>query len=259
MESPIRKAADQLNVTASAVNRRIMDLADELGTPLFERTTRRVDLTAAGEALLPEAVRILESVGAAREQVSRVAAGDLGRLGVHTRLRIAAISSGEPSARQVARLREKRHIVVGTPARILEHLGRGTLTLRSVHMLVLEDADRMLKMGLRSEVEQILVRTPSTRQTALFSATLPEAIQVRRIVLLNKELDADDAEITRTRKVRRGFVAEKYAPVIAALYDGSKQTQLTMDITFEDGRKSQLTSTMLVYDVAPTPAGRLAA
>jgi len=110
-----------------------------------------------------------------REEVREVA-GDLGRLGVHTRLRIAAISSGEPSARQVARLREKPHIVVGTPARILEHLGRGTLTLRSVHMLVLEDADRMLKMGLRSEVEQILVRTPSTRQTALFSATLPEAI-----------------------------------------------------------------------------------
>ena len=62
-------------------------------------------------------------------------------------------------------------------------------------------------------------------------------------MLLNKELDADDAEMTRTRKVRRGFVAEKYAPVIAALYDGAKETQLTMDITFEDGRKSQLTST----------------
>lgn len=111
-----------------------------------------------------------------REQVREVA-GDLGRLGAHTRLRIAAISSGEPIARQVARLREKPHIVVGTPARILEHLGRGTLTLRSVHMLVLDDADRMLKMGLRTEVEQILVRTPSTRQTALFSATLPESIR----------------------------------------------------------------------------------
>ena len=77
-------------------------------------------------------------------------------------------------------------------------------------------------------------------------------------MLLNKELDADDAEMTRTRKVRRGFVAEKYAPVIAALYDGGEETQLTMDITFEDGRKSQLTSTLLVHDVAasrPRPAG----
>ncbi len=111
-----------------------------------------------------------------REQARDVAA-DLGRLGVHTRLRIAAIAGGEPIARQVARLREKPHIVVGTPGRVLEHLGRGTLTLRSVHMLVLDDTDRMLKLGLRSEVEQILVRTPSTRQTALFSATLPDEIR----------------------------------------------------------------------------------
>jgi long-chain acyl-CoA synthetase len=111
-----------------------------------------------------------------------------------------------------------------------------------------------LDLARKPEVAQLIVE-----EVAKINATLPEAIQVRRIVLLNKELDADDAEITRTRKVRRGFVAEKYAPVIAALYDGSKETQLTMDITYEDGRKSQLTSTMLVYDIAPAPAGRLAA
>ena len=111
-----------------------------------------------------------------RDQVRQVA-GDLARLGAHTRLRIVALYGGEPIARQITRLREKPHIVVGTPARVLEHLGRGTLTLRSVHMLVLNDAERMLKMGLRSEVEQILVRTPSTRQTALFSAEFPEQLR----------------------------------------------------------------------------------
>lgn len=111
-----------------------------------------------------------------RDAVRQITA-DLGRLGAHTRLRIVAISTGEPLARQVTRLREKPHIVVGTPARVLEHLGKATLTLRSVHMLVLDDADRMLKMGLRTDVEQILVRTPSTRQTVLFSSTLPELIR----------------------------------------------------------------------------------
>jgi long-chain acyl-CoA synthetase len=66
--------------------------------------------------------------------------------------------------------------------------------------------------------------------------------------------------MTRTRKVRRAFVAEKYAPVIKAFYDGAKETQLTMDITFEDGRKSQLTTTLLVHDVMPPDeASRLAA
>ena len=74
------RAAEQLHIAQSPLSQAIRQLESHLGTPLFVRTTRRVDLTAAGEALLPEAVRILESVGAAREQVSRVAAGDLGRL-----------------------------------------------------------------------------------------------------------------------------------------------------------------------------------
>ncbi|MCD2193836.1 LysR family transcriptional regulator [Actinomycetospora endophytica] len=74
------RAADELHIAGSPLSQAIRQLESHLGTPLFERTTRRVDLTPAGEALLPEAVRILESVGAAREQVSRVAAGDLGRL-----------------------------------------------------------------------------------------------------------------------------------------------------------------------------------
>jgi long-chain acyl-CoA synthetase len=98
-----------------------------------------------------------------------------------------------------------------------------------------------------------------TDEVAKINATLPGTTKVARFVLLNKELDADDAEMTRTRKVRRAFVAEKYAPVITALYDGAKEAQLTMDITFEDGRKSQLTSTLLIHDIAPPAPGRLAA
>jgi len=109
--------------------------------------------------------------------LAREVAVDLGALGVYTRLRIVAISEGEPSARQVSHLRDKPHIVVGTPGRVLDHLGRGTLTLRSVTLLVLDAADRMLEMGFRSDVEQILVRTPSTRQTALFASTVPDTVR----------------------------------------------------------------------------------
>jgi ATP-dependent RNA helicase DeaD len=109
--------------------------------------------------------------------LAREVAVDLGALGVYTRLRIVAISEGEPSTRQVAHLRDKPHIVVGTPGRVLDHLGRGTLTLRSVTLLVLDAADRMLEMGFRSDVEQILVRTPSTRQTALFASTVPDTVR----------------------------------------------------------------------------------
>ena len=76
------RAAERLHIAQSPLSQAIRALEAHLGAPLFDRTTRRVDLTAAGEALLPEAVRILESVAAARDQVSRVAAGDLGRLRV---------------------------------------------------------------------------------------------------------------------------------------------------------------------------------
>ena len=112
-----------------------------------------------------------------------------------------------------------------------------------------------MDLARKPEVARLIID-----EVAKINATLPAATRVRRIVLLNKELDADDAEMTRTRKVRRAYVAEKYAPVIKALYDGATQTQLTMDITYEDGRKSQITSTMLVHDIEPPgAAGRLAA
>jgi len=111
-------------------------------------------------------------------ELAREATAALGVLGAYTRLRIVAICDGEPVARQSAHLRDKPHIVIGTPGRILDHLGRGTLTLRSVTMLVLDAADRMLAMGFRSDVEQILVRTPSTRQTVLFASTISEPVKL---------------------------------------------------------------------------------
>jgi DNA-binding transcriptional LysR family regulator len=76
------RAAERLHIAQSPLSQAIRQLESQLGAPLFERTTRRVDLTVAGEALLPEAVRILASLDAARDQVGRVAAGALGRLRV---------------------------------------------------------------------------------------------------------------------------------------------------------------------------------
>jgi long-chain acyl-CoA synthetase len=79
--------------------------------------------------------------------------------------------------------------------------------------------------------------------------TLPEASQVRRFLLLTKDLDADDAEITRTRKVRRRYVAEKYADVIEAFYAGRDEVELTTSITYEDGRTATMQSRVRIEDV----------
>ena len=77
-------------------------------------------------------------------------------------------------------LKAKPHIVVGTPGRIIDHLNRGTLSLRHVSYAVLDEADQMLDIGFMPDIRRILSRTPKRRQTALFSATMPTTI--RRLI-----------------------------------------------------------------------------
>jgi long-chain acyl-CoA synthetase len=81
------------------------------------------------------------------------------------------------------------------------------------------------------------------------NARVPEAVRIRRFLVLNKEFDADDDEITRTRKIRRRFVAEKYAAIIDALYGGASEVEVSIAITYEDGRKAALNSTIAIADV----------
>jgi long-chain acyl-CoA synthetase len=110
-----------------------------------------------------------------------------------------------------------------------------------------------MDLSRKSEVAALIME-----EIAKINTTLPEPNRIRRFLLLNKELEADDAEITRTRKVRRGFVAEKYAGVIEAFYSGANNVEVTMDITFEDGRKTTLTSNIAIHGESPA-AGRKAA
>ena len=84
--------------------------------------------------------------------------------------------------------------------------------------------------------------------------TLLEAAKIRRFLLLTKDLEADDAEMTRTRKVRRRFVAEKYAAVIDAFYGGGNEVELTTTITYEDGRQASIQSRARIEDVERAPA-----
>jgi len=70
--------------------------------------------------------------------------------------------------------------------------------------------------------------------------------QVHRFVVLHKQLDADDGELTRTQKVRRRVIEEKYSDIIAALYDGSEQISTTTEVTYEDGRKGAISATLLI-------------
>jgi long-chain acyl-CoA synthetase len=76
------------------------------------------------------------------------------------------------------------------------------------------------------------------------------AAQIKRFLILHKELDADDGELTRTQKVRRAFVAERYAPLIEAVYDGSSERYVDTEVTYEDGRKGRISATVKIVDTA---------
>src|SRR6266481_566283 len=93
------------------------------------------------------------------------------------------------------------------------------------------------------------VRELVREEIAKGNATLPEASRIRRFLLLTKDLEADDAEITRTRKVRRRFITEKYGAVIDAFYSGKDEVELTTTITYEDGRQAALQSRVRIEDV----------
>ncbi|MEZ5891201.1 MAG: AMP-binding protein [Xanthobacteraceae bacterium] len=73
--------------------------------------------------------------------------------------------------------------------------------------------------------------------------------QIRRFLILHKELDPDDGELTRTQKVRRGFIAERYEPLVTALYDGAKEADIRTEVTFEDGRKGVISARVKIRDL----------
>jgi len=111
--------------------------------------------------------------------------------GVH----VLPVYGGQGYGVQLSALRRGVHIVVGTPGRIMDHLEKGTLDLSELKYLVLDEADEMLKMGFAEDVETILADTPSDKQVALFSATMPA--QIRRI---SKKYLNDPEEITVKNK-----------------------------------------------------------
>ncbi|WP_437336018.1 DEAD/DEAH box helicase [Sorangium sp. So ce394] len=94
------------------------------------------------------------------------------RLGVQ----VLSVYGGQPFGQQLRALRRGVHVVVATPGRALDHIGRGTLALDGIRTVVLDEADEMLDMGFAEALEEILAATPGERQTVLFSATLPARI-----------------------------------------------------------------------------------
>ncbi|MGD9803218.1 MAG: long-chain fatty acid--CoA ligase [Hyphomicrobiaceae bacterium] len=106
------------------------------------------------------------------------------------------------------------------------------------------------------QVREMVERRVDEMNRSLAKEPMVAGSQIRRFLILHKELDADDGELTRTQKVRRGFIAERYAPLIAALYDGSRNAHISVEVTFEDGRKGRIEGDVEIVDMDVYPAAQ---
>ena len=102
---------------------------------------------------------------------------DVTNIGRFKRIKAMAVYGKEPFSKQKEELKQKTHVVVGTPGRTIDHIERGTLELDKIKYLIIDEADEMLNMGFIDEVEAIIKELPENRVTMVFSATLPKDVE----------------------------------------------------------------------------------
>ncbi|MFO0896563.1 MAG: DEAD/DEAH box helicase [Pirellulales bacterium] len=103
--------------------------------------------------------------------------GEIDKLSQGKKVHSIALYGGKPIKQQIDKLRRGADVIIGTPGRVLDHMSRGTLSLADLRMVVLDEADRMLDIGFRPDIEKILKRCPASRQTLLLSATVPPPVE----------------------------------------------------------------------------------
>jgi len=156
---------------------------------------------------------------------------ELYRLGQDKKVKVQAVYGGADIGRQIRSLKDHPQIIVGTPGRLQDHINRRTIRLDHVQVLVLDEADEMLDMGFLEDIEKIVQQVPDTRQTLLFSATIPAAIRKiadrfmhdpKMVQIKAKELTADllDQYFVQTKEF------EKF-DVMTRLFD-VQQPELTI-------------------------------
>lgn len=146
--------------------------------------------------------------------------------GKHLGVKVLPVYGGQAYTRQLSRLDRGVHIVVGTPGRMIDLIEKRALKLHTVRYLVLDEADEMLDMGFADDVERILSETPSERQTALFSATMPSTIRGLAAKYMH---DAEEVSIER-KTMTVPETAQRYY----LLNDGSKLAALGRLLEIEE-------------------------
>ncbi|RDH82305.1 MAG: ATP-dependent RNA helicase [endosymbiont of Galathealinum brachiosum] len=122
---------------------------------------------------------------------------------------VLPVYGGQDYRGQISALKRGVHVVVGTPGRVMDHMRRGTMNLENLKVLVLDEADEMLRMGFIDDVEWVLEQTPNSRQIALFSATMPQ--QIRRIA--TKYLNNPEQVTIKQKTATASTIRQRFWPV----------------------------------------------
>ncbi|MGM9944673.1 MAG: DEAD/DEAH box helicase, partial [Lysinibacillus sp.] len=129
------------------------------------------------------------------------------KIGYDKRVKLLSVYGGQEIGRQIRALKNRPQIIVGTPGRIQDHINRRTLKLDDVQTLVLDEADEMLNMGFIDDINAILENVPETRQTLLFSATMPPAIRkIAETFMRNPEIVKIKAKELTMENIEQFFV-----------------------------------------------------
>jgi len=179
------------------------------------------DWIADSKEKFPQALVLLPT----RELALQVAA-ETARICANTPLAVVPVYGGSPMGHQIEQLRAGAQIVCGTPGRILDHIRRGTLKLDRVKCAVLDECDEMLSMGFQEDIENILSETPPTRQTLLFSATIPEGIQrLARRFMHDPETLKLSADFVGVHEIRHTYYS---------IPGGQREAELLRILAFEE-------------------------
>lgn len=163
------------------------------------------------------------------DQVSNV----LRQLARFTRnIKILTLCGGQPLNTQRDSLVHAPHIVVGTPGRLLDHLKRETLKLANLRTLVFDEADRMLEMGFRDDMEAIAAQTPADRQTLLFSATWPESIAALSSRFQHQALHVETEEVSELPAIDQQFFETSQSEKLSLLQGLLSQRQPSSCVVF---------------------------
>jgi ATP-dependent RNA helicase DeaD len=183
------------------------------------------DWIADAKEAFPQAIVLLPT----RELALQVAA-ETARICATTQLAVVPVYGGSPMGRQIEQLRDGAQIICGTPGRVLDHIRRGTLKLDRIKCAVLDECDEMLSMGFQEDIETILEETPASRQTLLFSATIPEGIQrLARRFMHEPETITLSADFVGVHEIRHTYYS---------IPGGQREAELLRILAFEEPERA---------------------